>query len=381
MPSVADKTASAGGDSNPSKEDYPVEPYTRPPTTKEALDYAPLVEIDVSKFDEPGERQRLAAQLEDAVRNVGFWIVTGHGIPDEEVLRQLSFANAFFHSPLENKQKVKIDLGKDYNFEYREPNRVYGDTGLRETLETYEIHKGIEAFKDVPINPLLKAHWDEISAFNKKLYDQVLSRLYVLIAIMLELPEDYFLKITAYERSSEDKIRYMSQKPHTREEHAIIQANGIGGHADFGCLTLLQSQNVCGLQMLTREGDWKWVKPVPGGITVNAGETLAIKTKNFVKATIHRVAPPPDDQLQYERLGLIYFSQLNHGVSLKPVPSDKLKRLGMLSDADLASDDYPTAEEYSNARRRSVHHVKSYAKRDRDAKFEIKGVTVQSHYD
>ena len=114
----------------------PVSQYQRPQKTKEELDWAPLVEIDISRFDEPGEKQRLAAQLEHAVRNVGFWIVTGHSIKDEEVLRQLAIASTFFHLPMEEKTKVPIDLGNDLNWGYREPVREMGPTGLKESVET-----------------------------------------------------------------------------------------------------------------------------------------------------------------------------------------------------------------------------------------------------
>jgi isopenicillin N synthase-like dioxygenase len=116
--------------------DYPVPKYQRPPQTKENLDWAPLVEIDISRFDEPGEKQRLAAQLEDAVRNVGFWIVKGHGITDDEVIRQLAIGNGFFKLPMEEKVKAPIDLGNDLNWGYREPVRKMGNTGLKESVET-----------------------------------------------------------------------------------------------------------------------------------------------------------------------------------------------------------------------------------------------------
>jgi isopenicillin N synthase-like dioxygenase len=119
---------------------WPVPKYERPAQTKENLEWAPLVEIDVSRFDEPGEKQRLAAKLEDAVRNVGFWIVTGHGIKDEEVLRQLAIATAFFHLPMEEKIKVPIDLGNDLNWGFREPVREMGPTGLKESVETVHLH-------------------------------------------------------------------------------------------------------------------------------------------------------------------------------------------------------------------------------------------------
>jgi isopenicillin N synthase-like dioxygenase len=118
---------------------WTVPPYKRPAQTKEELDWAPLVQIDVARFNEPGEKQRLAEELEDAVRNVGFWVVTGHGITDEEVLRQLAIANGFFHLPMEEKVKVPIDLEHDLNWGYRIPFREMGNTGLRESVETVHL--------------------------------------------------------------------------------------------------------------------------------------------------------------------------------------------------------------------------------------------------
>jgi isopenicillin N synthase-like dioxygenase len=116
-------------------EAWPVSEYQRPVKMKEDLEWAPLVEIDISRFNEPGEKERLAGKLEDAVRNVGFWIVIGHGIKDEEILRILANETGFFHLPMEEKVKVPIDLGNDLNWGYREPVREMGNTGLKESVE------------------------------------------------------------------------------------------------------------------------------------------------------------------------------------------------------------------------------------------------------
>jgi hypothetical protein len=118
---------------------YPVPEYRRPDQTKDELDYAPLVEIDISRFYEPGEKERLAAQLDDAVRNVGFWIVTGHGIKDEEVVRMLALGNAFFNLPMEEKVKVRNDFANNLNWGYREPVRFMGPTGLKECTESVSL--------------------------------------------------------------------------------------------------------------------------------------------------------------------------------------------------------------------------------------------------
>jgi len=105
---------------------WPVLPYQYPPqTTDMSIKYAPLVETDLSRFDEPGEKQRLVDQLHHAVRDVGFYIVKGHGITDEEVLEEevleiLAIANTYFHSlSVEEKRRNPIDLGAGQSFGYR----------------------------------------------------------------------------------------------------------------------------------------------------------------------------------------------------------------------------------------------------------------------
>jgi len=48
---------------------FEVKPWNRPAQTKEELDWAPLRIIDLSTFDEPGGKEKLAAELADSVKN------------------------------------------------------------------------------------------------------------------------------------------------------------------------------------------------------------------------------------------------------------------------------------------------------------------------
>jgi hypothetical protein len=73
-----------------------VKPWSRPAPTKEDLDWAPLAQIDLSRFDEPGGKEELAKQLYDAVTKVGFWVVVNTGIDDARVLRQLCRRRVFW---------------------------------------------------------------------------------------------------------------------------------------------------------------------------------------------------------------------------------------------------------------------------------------------
>jgi isopenicillin N synthase-like dioxygenase len=112
-----------------------VKPWSRPALTNEDLDWAPLAQIDLSRFDEPGGKQELAQQLYEAVTKVGFWVVVNTGLDDERVLRQLSIGNTFFKEPLEEKRKHPCNFAEGEYFGYRENSRWIGDTGIKENIE------------------------------------------------------------------------------------------------------------------------------------------------------------------------------------------------------------------------------------------------------
>lgn len=115
--------------------DIPIKSWTRPAPTRENLDWAPLVEIDLSRFDEPGGKEELAKQLYDAVTRVGFWVVVGHGLEEERIIRQFSIGNAFFKEPLEEKRSFACNFAEGEYFGYRENNRWVGETGVKDNIE------------------------------------------------------------------------------------------------------------------------------------------------------------------------------------------------------------------------------------------------------
>lgn len=116
-----------------------VKPWSRPAPTSEDLDWAPLVKIDLSRFDEPGGKQELAKQLYDAVTKVGFWVVVNTGLEDDRVLKQFSIGNTFFKEPLEEKTRFPCNFPKGEYFGYREASRWIGDTGVKENVEMVRI--------------------------------------------------------------------------------------------------------------------------------------------------------------------------------------------------------------------------------------------------
>ncbi|KAI1802751.1 Clavaminate synthase-like protein [Daldinia bambusicola] len=327
--------------SQPDNSKVLVKPWIRPKKTLENIECVEPPKIDLSRFDEPSGKQELAKQLSDAVTRVGFWSVVNTGIVDERVLRQFSIGNAFFKEPLGEKRRFLCNFAEGKYFGYRENSRWIGDTGVKEN------HRIVEQ------------KWEDIASFHRDLSDKVIRKLFVLISIILELPENYPTDAHAYDEESDDHLRYMIYNVRSQEEWDKAQAYSNGSHTDFGNLALLFSQHVAGLQIRTPEGEWKDVGPVEGGITRNAADTLTFLTNGFIKSSIHRVVTPPKDQIDTPRLRLLYFS--------RPGAKTPMKTPGV------------TGTEYVRARVKDVH-FKTVLERREGTSFEFKGLKVQNYY-
>lgn len=265
------------------------------------------------------------------------------------------------------------------------------------------IPKAIPAWDHIGRHKIVQENWDEIASFHRDVWERVVRKLFVLIAIVLELPENYLADAHNYDDRSDDHLRYMIYNVRTNDEWDKAQAYSKGGHTDFGSLTLLWSQHVAGLQIRTPEGAWKYVRPVEGGITCNTADTLTFLTNGkrsmtpwslecseritntkpitgFIKSTVHRVVKPPQDQIDIARLGLLYFSRPGDHTAMRTVPSPLLKRLGLFAEEDVdAGKPVPSGTDYVRARVKDVHH-KTVVEKRAGTSFEFKGLKVQNHY-
>ncbi|ESK87420.1 flavonol synthase [Moniliophthora roreri MCA 2997] len=358
-------------------------PYKAHPPTKYKLDYAPLATIDISSFNRsPEDDTRLAAELIDASHNTGFWVVTGHGITDDAINRQLSIGQAFFALPIEEKREFPCDFENGSYLGYREPVRYIADTDVKENHEALNIAKFTESGCRFPLHQFCRPFESEIAAFQRKIWESVLRPICILLAIGLELPEDYFVKMHEYDKSSEDYLCYKIYHPRTDDQWATIKDKFRPGHTDFGSMTLVFSgtQTVSGLQIRTPNGTWKHVESVPGGITVNAGDTLAMITNGYIKSTVHGVVRPPPDQDKYDRLALLYFLRLLDDAEIGPAPSPLLKRIGWLKEQDFKEEPVQGSE-WLKARIKAYNHRKTIESVAEDRHFDFKGLQVQVQYD
>jgi len=285
------------------------------------------VTLDLSIFDTSGGKQKLAAQLFDAINKIGFFYITNFGLSQDEVDEQFAIGKDFFELPIDEKLKYRADLENGGYNGYKPMGIRQLKPGIFDNTEIYNVPKFTSAYERQHPT-VIKDQWAAIEKFGRHIHEEVVGRLLVLIAIILELPEDYFLKHHRYEEKSDCHLRYMNYHSRPADVNAQLDGVWVKGHADFGSLTLLFRQPVAALQVRTPSEEWKYVKPYPGSITVNIADSLSFLTNGFLKSSIHRVVAPPPDQAHLDRLGVLYFVRPEDALELRPVDSPVMKRLG-----------------------------------------------------
>ncbi|MDU8910608.1 isopenicillin N synthase family dioxygenase [Aestuariicoccus sp. MJ-SS9] len=104
-----------------------------------------------------------------------------------------------------------------------------------------------------------------------------------------------------------------------RPDWAGARDFGIATHTDYGCLTLLASDGVPGLEVRRRGGGWIPVTAGPGDFVINFGEMLEMWTAGRVRATPHRVKGTAE-----ERISIPLFFNPRYDTNVAPLGSGEV---------------------------------------------------------
>ncbi|KAL4862274.1 hypothetical protein BDV12DRAFT_190540 [Aspergillus spectabilis] len=302
-------------------------PYVQVPETSENLDWADLRTLDLSKFDQAGGKQELAAELRQAIEDVGFTYLKNYGLGKEEVDSQFALAKSVLSLLNEEKQKYRAALEQ-------------GDYNGWKPAGTWNLIPGVKDNLRSTISP---KHIHSIEKFSKHIHDYIIRKLLVIFAVALGLEdENWLVNKHRYEQASGDHLRYMKYYARSREENEKLGGVWLKDHSDMGSLTLLFRQPVAALQVLTKSGEWKYVRPQMEALTVNIADALQFMTNGYLKSSIHRVVAPPKDQEHVDRLGVLYVVRIEDDCDLVPIQeSPVLRENGLIENKILGSDGQP----------------------------------------
>ncbi|APZ34873.1 oxidoreductase [Microbacterium aurum] len=258
--------------------------------------------LDLSLLDgDADDAARFRAALRAATHDVGFFYLTGTGIPPELEVRLHRTARAFFDLPEADKLAIEnVNSPHFRGYTRIGGERTQGKVDWREQIDIGPERTAVDD-PDAPeyarlIGPNL---WPEslpelreVTAQWQEHLAGVARKLLRAWALALGAPETYFEEHFGEPSTLLKIVRY----PGT---DAPEPAQGVGAHKDSGVLTLLWVEPGKGGLQVQRDGVWVDAPPVPGAFVVNIGEMLEYATGGYLVATNHRVISPrhPDDRI------------------------------------------------------------------------------------
>ena len=250
--------------------------------------------LDWQRFASGSDPEGLAADLGKACREIGFFLITGHGIPQQLIDEVFAKGDAFFALPAAEKETVSIAKNAHNRGWAQQGSEALDETsGLKDRKEAFNVGYDLSAedprviagepFRGVNV-------WPEVDGFAEAMlayYDRVLALgrdLHRAFEMDLNLPEGYFVPHFTEPMAT---LRVLSY-PAAPDGAGI----GAGAHSDYGSVTLLMTDGVAGLQVKPIGGDWIDVPHVPGAYVVNIGDCLMRWSNDIYISTPHRVLPP-----------------------------------------------------------------------------------------
>ncbi|CAN0901481.1 2-oxoglutarate-Fe(II) type oxidoreductase hxnY [Linum grandiflorum] len=297
--------------------------------------------------------QNSVSSLKQACLDCGFFYVVNHGISREFMAEVFHQSRKFFELPGNEKMKVlRNEKHRGYTPELDElldpQNQVHGDykegyyIGVEVPEDDPEADKPFYGPNVWPSSDLLPDWRETMEKFHQQALD-VARAVARIIALALDLEADFF-----------DKPEMLGQPIAVmRLLHYGGQVSdpskglyGAGAHSDYGLITLLATDDICGLQ-ICKDKDaqpqvWEYVAPMQGkdkvknaiqsvedtdvfslplfnrAFVVNLGDMLERWSNCIFKSTLHRVLGNGQ-----ERYSIAYFVEPSHDCLVECLPTCK----------------------------------------------------------
>jgi isopenicillin N synthase-like dioxygenase len=293
--------------------------------------------IDIAPFREGGPEGRasVAAAVDAACRDIGFLVVSGHGVTPRTLTEVGEVTRAFFDLPLEEKMRVHRpapDVSRGYvGIEgesvgrSRDATATAGDLNESFMIGPVDAPAPEYAFASAAgrhfaanLWPTRPARLAEVYSAYYREMGSLAALLMEIFAVALRMPEDFFT----------DKIDNHISRLRVRNypEPGLAPLPGqmrAGAHSDYGSLTILAAEDrPGGLQVCNADGEWVDVPIVPGAFIINIGDLMARWTNDRWVSTLHRVVNPDEgDAAGSRRQSLIFFHNPNYDAEISCIPT------------------------------------------------------------
>ncbi|MFK8024210.1 MAG: isopenicillin N synthase family dioxygenase [Ilumatobacter sp.] len=310
----------------------------------------PVIDIESALAGEPDARTLTASALDAAARDSGFFVITGHGVPDSTIEAVLAASRRFFALPVEEKNRFTTDRSyRGYQaMSATALAKTLGDESPPDLSESFNVGR-YEETPDADGDPAVVAMchenlWPDSPPELRAAFEDYFAALDALSADLLRLlaiatgdPADTYVSRNEFANSTMMLVNYYPAVDFTPPPGQLRR----GAHSDYGTITLLYAESEPGLQIRHR-GRWRDVPAVEGGFIVNIGDLLSAWVDGRWTSTVHRVLVP-EGRADRDRISIPFFVHPDYFTEIPLGATDETVRagewIGEKSRSMMASDD------------------------------------------
>ncbi len=283
----------------------------------------PRIDVAGHLGGDAASSRKAATQLRWAFENVGFYYLSGHGVPQSLIDRTYETAARFHAQPMAKKLALKVN---EHNIGYLPISNAASPQAAAQGRkpsrnEAYFLRRE-RAPDDPEVITNRRFHglnqWpDDLQGFREttleymRTLEALCRRLVPLYALALDLPADFFDACFA----EPHMILRMSRYPVIDDGDETVAS--LVPHTDSGFMTLLPPNPVPGLSILMPSGRWIDAPAVEGAYVVNGGDVLHRWTNERFLSTPHRV----HNVSGQARYAIPFFCDPDHDTVIECLPS------------------------------------------------------------
>jgi len=284
-------------------------------------DTIPVIDVSPLLADDDSGLGQVASQLRAAAETIGFFYIAYHGVSQERLDDLYATGRRFFDHSADDKAMAAVNtyhrgfikMGEAKMYGNAKPDMKESFVWGREIDDDdpdFAAGKPMAGPNNWPdfmpdLKPKLNAYMESCNALGRRLLQA--------FAVSLDLDRDTFVQTFDRPASRGALVWYPPQPPSQGDDQF-----GVAPHTDYGCLTFVCQDQVGGLQVMAKSGDWVVAHPIPGTFVVNVGDLLARWTNGRFASTPHRVVNASGQ----ERLSIAVFVDPNEDTLIDPVTPD-----------------------------------------------------------
>ncbi|KAK9265376.1 hypothetical protein L1049_003526 [Liquidambar formosana] len=238
------------------------------------------IDLPVLDLSQPVNPSFLSS-LSQACQEWGFFYITSHGISKDLFSKVCLLSKHIFSLPLDSKLKLGPSSStRTYTphfiaSPFFESLRVSGPDFFASAKSSAD-----ELFdqQNSEFSEILQEYGNKMVELSKRIIEIVLR----------SLGDDYERKFNESEfNNCHGYLRIVNYSPPEAVEEKEVE--GLGMHTDMSCITIVYQDEIGGLQMRSKEGEWMDIRPFESYLVVNIGDMMQAWSNGRLRSSEHRV--------------------------------------------------------------------------------------------